>query len=434
MTPQLLSVGRSMHALAAELYPICRSITGAGLRQTLDLIGRQIRLERQEIASGTRVFDWTIPPEWNLRDAWIKDDAGRRIVSLAECNLHVVNYSEPVRAKMSLAELRPHLFSLPEHPDWIPYKYSHWERSWGFCLADRQMRALPEAKYEVCIDATLEPGKLDWGECCLPGQSQQEVVISSHCCHPSLCNDNLSGIALAVELAKALGDRPRRYTYRFLFMPGTIGAIAWLARNQASVGRIHHGLVLTCVGDAGDVTYKKSRRGDAAIDRAMAQSLRDSGKNHAILDFSPLGYDERQFCSPGFNLPFGCLMRTPHGCFAEYHTSADNLEFIRPESLADSFATALSALEMLEKNAVMVNVNPHCEPHLGRHGVLAALRGHDRSRELQEAMMWVLNLGDGENDLMAVAQRSGLPFPLVSQAAQLLAGAALVARVPDGQE
>jgi aminopeptidase-like protein len=438
MTPPIstdpLDIGRSMHALATELYPICRSITGPGLRQTLDLISRRIPLERYQVASGTRAFDWTVPPEWTMRDAWIKDPAGKKIVSFADSNLHVVNYSMPFRGRLPLSELRPHLHSLPQHPDWIPYKYSHWEPTWGFCLTHRQLESLAEGTYEVCIDATLEPGQLDWGECFLPGKSSDEVLISSHCCHPSLCNDNLSGIALAVHLALALQKQERRYSYRFLFMPGTIGAIVWLSRNQAAAERIRHGLVLTCVGDAGPITYKKSRRGDADIDRAMMQMLRDSGRKGTVQEFSPQGYDERQFCSPGFNLPVGCLMRTPHGCFEQYHTSADNLDLIQPASLGDSFAAAMATIWMLEHNGIYRNLEPHCEPQLGRHGIFTAIRAHPQPQDFQLAILWVLNLGDGENDLLAIARRSGLPFELIAQAADLLASAALVARVADGRQ
>lgn len=420
-------IGRSMHALAAELFPICRSITGDGLRRTLRIIGQQIPLELHEVPTGTRVFDWTVPKEWNIRDAWIKDASGQKIVSFADSNLHIVNYSTPIRRRMTLAELRPHLFSLPTHPDWIPYRYSHWEESWGFCLRHGQLESLPDGEYEVCIDSTLADGHLTYGECFLPGETDDEVLISSHSCHPSLANDNLSGIALAVHLARAMQTRPRRYSYRFLFMPGTIGAITWLSLNESRATRIRHGLVFTCVGDAGKITYKKSRRGDAEIDRALAQVLRDSGQPHDLVDFSPYGYDERQYCSPGFNLAVGCLMRTPHGQFPEYHTSADNLEFIRIESLADSYAKALAAMELLERNRIYVNLNPKCEPQLGRHGVFTAIRAHAEPGAFQMAVLWVLNLSDGANDLLAIAQRSGLRFTLIADAAGVLVQRGLIA-------
>jgi aminopeptidase-like protein len=415
-------VGRSMHELAAELYPICRSITGQGVRQTLEILGRHVPLTFHEVLSGTRVFDWTVPREWNIRDAWIKNPRGEKIVSFADSNLHVVNYSTPLRRRMMLRELRAHLFSLPQHPDWIPYRYSHWEESWGFCLSDRLLQSLEDGEYDVCIDSTLADGSLTYGEFFLPGQTSDEVLISSHCCHPSLCNDNLSGIVLAVHLARAIAAeaQPRRYSYRFLWMPGTIGAIVWLSHNESRVGNIKHGLVLTCVGDAGNSTYKKSRRGDAPIDRAVAQVLGESGQPYALQDFSPDGYDQRQYCSPGFDLPVGCLMRTPHGKFPEYHTSADNLEFIRPRSLADSFDKAWAVMDLLEQNRTYVNLNPKCEPRLSKHGVSAAIGAHAQPQAFQMAILWVLNLSDGAHDLLTIARRSGLPFSLVAQGAQLL--------------
>ena len=424
------AAGRAMHALAAELYPICRSITGNGLRQTLGIVAKHIPLELHEVPSGTRLFDWTVPREWNIRDAWIKNDRGEKIVSLADSNLHVVNYSSPIHRRMTLAELRPRLFTLPEHPDWIPYRYSHWEESWGFCLTRRQLESLPEGEYEICIDSTLSDGHLTYGECFLPGQTSDEVLISSHCCHPSLCNDNLSGIALAVQLAIALAAQPRRYSYRFLFMPGTIGAITWLCLNESQVGNIKHGLVLTCVGDAGQSTYKKSRRGDAEIDRAAAQVLKDSGQAYEIMDFSPYGYDERQYCSPGFNLPVGCLMRTPHGRFPEYHTSADNLDFIRAHRLGDSYRKAIGVMDLLERNRTYLNLNPKCEPQLGRRGIFEAIRAHADPQAFQMAVLWALNLSDGSADLLTIAERSGVTFDLLANAAELLCRAVLLAPAP----
>ncbi len=283
--------------------------------------------------SGTQVFDWTIPREWNIRDAYIKDPAGSRVVDFRRSNLHVLNYSIPVHATLPLSELKQHLFTkFRESPGWIPYRTSYYKENWGFCLAHEQMLAMPDGQYEVRVDSSLEEGSLTYGECYLPGDSPEEVLISCHACHPSLANDNLSGITVATWLASFLSRRKHHYSYRFLFLPGTIGAIAWLALHRETASRIRHGLVLTCIGDAGGFHYKKSRRGDAEIDRAAAHVLQHSGEAHEILDFSPYGYDERQYCSPGFNLAVGCLMRSVWGQFPEYHTSADNLEFIQPAS------------------------------------------------------------------------------------------------------
>src|SRR6266436_1288291 len=425
-----LTVGREIYALMRELYPICRSITGDGFRETIAHIGKEIPLEVHEVPSGTQVFDWIVPKEWNIRDAYVKNSRGERIIDFRRHNLHVVNYSVPVHRKMSLAELRTHLHTLPDHPDWIPYRTSYYKENWGFCLSHNQLQTMGEDEYEVCIDSALENGSLTYGECYLPGESRAEVLISCHACHPSLCNDNLSSVAVATFLAKYLCGARLRYSYRFLFIPGTIGAITWLSQNEADVHAIQHGLVLTCVGDRGHITYKKSRRGDAEIDRAMAHVLKHSGQRYDIENFSPYGYDERQYCSPEFNLPVGYLMRTPHGKFPEYHSSADNLELMDPANLAHSLMTCLSVFYVLENNRWYCNQNPKCEPQLGRRGLYRAMGGN-RDEKLQEtAMLWVLNLSDGEHTLLDIAERSGLAFETVHDAAGLLLRHGLLKEVP----
>jgi len=424
------SLGDEIYSLIRELYPICRSITGEGFRQTLCRVRKEIPLEVHEVPSGTQVFDWVVPKEWNIRDAYVKNSRGERIIDFKSHNLHVVNYSVPVHRKMALAELRVHLHTLADQPDWIPYRTSYYKESWGFCLSHNQLQTLPEDEYEVCIDTTLESGSLTYGECYLPGESSAEVLISCHACHPSLCNDNLSGLAIATFLAKYLGEAELRYSYRFLFIPGTIGAITWLSQNEDHVNAVRHGLVLTCVGDQGHITYKKSRRGDAEIDRAMAHVLKNSGCRYDIENFSPHGYDERQYCSPGFNLPVGCFMRTPHGKFPEYHSSADNLELMDPTSLAHSLTTCLSVFYVLENNRSYCNQNPKCEPQLGRRGLYREMGGN-RDTKLQEtAMLWVLNLSDGQHNLLDIAERSGLAFETVHEAAGLLLHHGLLKEVP----
>jgi aminopeptidase-like protein len=420
--------GHRMYELITELYPVCRSITGNGVRETLRRIGRRIPLTVHEVPSGTRVLDWTVPDEWNIRDAYIKNAAGERIVDFQASNLHVVSYSTPVQGVMTRDELRPHLHTLPEHPDWIPYRTSYYERSWGFCLTHRQLEALQEGDYEVVIDATLGPGHLTYGECVLPGATDDEVLISCHICHPSLCNDNLSGIAVAVALAGELSVVPRRYTYRFVFIPGTIGAITWLARNEEVVSRIRHGIVLTGLGDAGYCRYKRSRRSVALVDRAFAHVLRHAGKEYGILDFEPYGYDERQYCSPGFDLPVGRFMRTPNGQYPEYHTSADDLRFVRPASLSDSVGTCLKVVEILECDARYVNLLPKGEPQLGRRGLYRGLRGSATLPGYEMALLWVLNLSDGRHTLLDIAERSQIPFGTVRQAADDLAEHDLLVR------
>ena len=409
-----------MMALAQELFPICRSITGEGLRATLRAVQRRIPITLQEVPSGTQAFDRTVPDEWNITDAYVRDSAGRRVVDFKVSNLHVVNYSEPVRTRLSLAELKKRLFSLPEHPDWVPYRTSYYDRSWGFCLSQRQLETLQDREYEAVIESTLAPGSLTYGELLLTGETSDEILISCHCCHPSLANDNLSGIALATELARFLGQRRHRYSYRFLFLPGTIGSITWLSRNEQNVSRIRHGLVVACVGDPGPLHYKKSRRGDAEIDRAVVHVLKHSGKEHRVLEFSPYGYDERQYCSPGFDLPVGSLTRTPHGRYAQYHTSADDLSLLRPEALADSLETYLAVLRVLEANLRYRSTNPKGEPQLGKRGLYRSIGGLPDPERQAFAMLWVLNLSDGSNDLLSIAERSGLPFELIHDAATRL--------------
>lgn len=414
------AVGNQAHRLIAELYPVCRSITGNGVRETLHRLQQEIPLETHEVPTGTTVFDWTVPQEWNIRDAYIKDQYGHKIVDLQQSNLHVVNYSVPVHRRMSLSDLKPHLHSLPDRPDWIFYKTSYYKETWGFCLSHRQLRNLEEGEYEVFIDSELTNGSLTYGELVLAGDSTEEVLFSTHICHPSMCNDNLSGIAIATMLAKYLQNQPRRYTYRFLFIPGTIGAITWLARHHESTRQIKHGLVLTGLGDSGGLTYKKSRRGDAFIDRVVKHVLLRSDQAGTLLDFSPYGYDERQYCSPGFNLPVGRLSRTPFGEYPEYHTSADNLNFVKPEALAGSMFMLMDVINILENDKKPVNQQPYCEPQLGRRGLYDAIGAE------QLAMLWVLNYSDGMHSLLDIAEKSGLKFDVIEQTARLLSAKMLL--------
>lgn len=411
--------GDAMHRLIEELYPICRSITGDGVRATLGCLSPYLPLEIVEIPTGTRVLDWTVPREWNIRDAFIKRLSGERVVDFWSSNLHVVGYSAPVHAVMSLADLRSHLHTLPAQPDWIPYRTSYYAETWGFCLSHKQLESLGDEVYEVCIDSTLEDGFLTYGECLIKGESSDEVLISCHVCHPSLCNDNLSGIAVAAALAQELSRRPTRYSYRFVFVPGTIGAITWLARNRSVLERVKHGLVLTCLGDAGRITYKKSRGGDAEIDRAVAYVLQQRASKFAIRDFSPDGYDERQYGSPGFNLPVGCLMRTPHGAFPEYHTSADDPSFVRPAALRDSARTCLEVIDVIENNRIYRNLQPFGEPQLGRRGLYESLGGQVAS-DFRLAMLWLLNMSDGTNSLLDIAAKTSLPWQSVKEAQRAL--------------
>jgi aminopeptidase-like protein len=414
-------IGDKIFALAANIYPICRSITGDGVRDTLHELGKHIPLEIHEVPTGTTVFDWTIPREWNIRDAYIKNERGEKIVDFAKSNLHLMSYSVPVQRRIPLSELKDHLHTLPGQPDLIPYRTSYYREDWAFCVAHRQFESLQEETYEVLIDSSLAEGYLTYGEYFHEGETPDEFLFSAHVCHPSLANDNCSGVALLAYLAEGLAALRTRYSYRFLFAPGTIGAITWLARNEDNSQRIKHGLVVSMVGDAGGPTYKQSRRGDTMIDRAMVHVLQHSGLKPAILEFSPYGYDERQYCSPGFNLPVGLFQRSRFGEIPQYHTSADDLDFIRPEHLGESYRLITQTLDVIENDTTYVNLLPNCEPQLGRRGLYGAVGGDKDSAAANMAMLWILNLCDGAHSLLDIAQRAGLPFEVISRTADRLA-------------
>lgn len=416
-----------MRASMEELFPICRSITGPGVRETLARLQAQIPVRRESIPSGEPVLDWTIPDEWSIRDAYIRRvGSEQRIVDFCVSNLHVVNYSEPVHKVLTLEELRPHLHTLPDRPKWVPYRTSYYARTWGFCLAHEVMEQLVPGDYEVLIDSELKPGFLDYGELLIPGQTNEEVLLSTHICHPSLANDNLSGIAVLCEVARWLLARESlRYSYRLLWLPGTIGAIAWLARHQAVVGRVQHGLVLTGLGDSQPFTYKCSRRGGADIDRIVRNALA-SRTDARVVTFSPYGYDERQYCSPGFDLPVGRLTRGVHGEFPEYHTSADNLAFVDDGKLAESLEFVAEILGTIEANYRPLNVAPFGEPQLGRRGLYSRIGGGIDQRSVEMAYLWVLSCADGTADLCDISRRSGLPFGVIAEAATRLTAANLV--------
>jgi aminopeptidase-like protein len=427
--------GAALYAHVEALFPICRSITGNGLRRTLAYIRDRIPLEVREIPSGTSVLDWTVPPEWNVRSATIRTLAGDTIVDFTNNNLHILQYSKPINQVMRREELEDHLHSLPGQPDVVPYRTGYYADTWGFCLAHRDRLRLTESAYHVEIDATITPGSLSYGECHLPGELSDEVLFSIHCCHPSLANDNLSGIAVGVELAKALAVGPRRFSYRFLFAPGTIGAIAWLHANRDAATRICHGLVLSCLGDDAAPSYKRSRRGDAPIDRYSAYVLRNEGHSDRVAPFTPFGYDERQYCSPGFNLPVGCFMRSPSGTFPQYHTSADNLDFVNPTALQDSLRVIRRIVNCIERDAIWRNACPFGEPQLGRRGLYQAIGGNSRDAQSfdsfdQVTLLWVLNFADGRHSLLDIAERSGQRFEAVAAAAAALHKAGLLLHEP----
>jgi aminopeptidase-like protein len=414
------SIGEQMYSYASEMFPICRSITGNGVRETLKIIQGLLPLQVHEVPSGTKVFDWEVPKEWNIKSAYIKNSKGEKVLDFANCNLHVLNYSVPVHKKVSWQELKSHLFYLQEHPDWIPYRTSYYKEDWGFCMSYNQFLTLQDDTYEVFIDSTLSPGHLSYGEYYIPGETSEEVLISAHICHPSLANDNLSGISVSTFLAKHLQEKKTRYSYRFLFIPGTIGAITWLALNEATAGSIKHGLVLSLLGDTGNFTYKKSRQDTSEIDRIAEYVLKSRSSENKVIEFIPYGYDERQFCSPGFNMAVGCLSRTTYGQYIQYHTSADNLSFIRPTQLEESLQTTIEIVETLEANQKYLNLNPKCEPQLGKRGLYNLKGGNNEAKEFQMALLWTLNLSDGMHSTLDIAKRSGIHFRFIAEAVNRL--------------
>jgi aminopeptidase-like protein len=424
---------RRMRAWMVRAYPVLRSITGDGVRRTLDLIEEAlpagVLLQRDSVPSGTDVFDWTVPEEWNVREAWIADASGRHVVDVRDHTLHLVGYSAPFRGRLPLEQLHGHLHSLPDLPDLIPYRTSYYHRDWGFCLADRQRQALLPGEYEVVVNTELAPGELVLGEVVLPGREPEEVLVSAHVCHPSLVNDNLTGIAAALELLALLAARQdRRYTYRFVFAPGTIGSLAWLWRNPDARERVAHGLVLTGLGGGGPLVYKQTRRGTATVDAAAAHVVGRRGGE--VRRYSPYGYDERQYNAVGFELPVGRLTRTPHGEYPEYHTSGDDLDFVTDDELEEAVRAVAEIVAVLEGDRRYLNLSPYGEPQLGKRGLYPTMGGQ-RATDAVMAMLWTLAYADGDFSLLDVAELADLPFSVVRGAADDLMAAGLLAEVAD---
>jgi len=456
-----LGIGKEMFQLMEELFPICRSITGNGVRQTLEIIKKHISLETREIPSGTKVYDWTIPKEWNIQNAYIIDPNGKKIVDFRKSNLHVVNYSIPINQKISLSELKKHIHIIPEKPDLIPYVTSYYSENWGFCMSYNQFLGLKEGEYHVVIDSKLDNGSLTYGEYLIPGKSEDEILLSCYVCHPSMCNDNLSGVVLLTMLAKYIQNFKNNYSIRFLFIPETIGAITWLHINETHISKIKHGLIATCLGDSGFLTYKRTRSNDEEIDKTVENILKKLGAKFRVLDFFPWGSDERQFCSPGFNLPVGSLFRSIYGSdeFPEYHTSGDNLNFMSVKSLAESFATYLLVLFELENNFHLhlqnsksnisknlknqtenktsesdkyLNLNPKCEPQLGKRGIYHQIGGQEstmKQRKIEFAIFWILNLSDGNNTIQDISKRSGISLEDLQISIKILINSKLLQKI-----
>ena len=426
---KLLDTDQALHDLCTRLYPVCRSITGNGVRETLAILQEFLPIELDEVPSGTPVFDWQVPKEWNIRDAFVEAPDGRRVIDFAASNLHVMSYSTPVDAVMPLPDLQRHLFSLPEFPDRIPYRTSYYSENWGFCLRHADREALVSGDYRVRIDSTLAPGSMTLGEYFIPGATADELLISTHVCHPSLANDNLSGMAVAVALARSMAARHvrPRFGLRFIFIPGTIGAITWLAVNRHKITNIRAGVVLSGVGDPGPLTFKRSRQGDGLLDRAFARVLADRGNR--VRPYLPYGYDERQFCSPGIDIPMGCLMRTPYGEYDAYHSSADDLDLIRPEALGDTLRACEAAIDSVLTSPRYRSLNPECEPQLGRRGLYDAIGGNNEAKALQLALLWLLAYADGRHTLDDLVGMSAMPRGILEQAASLLARADLLQQI-----
>ena len=423
--PDPRDVGEELLALMQELFPIPRSLTGDGVRETLRVLGRDLPLELVETPSGTRVFDWTVPREWNLRGAWIESANGQRIVDSANSTLHVLGYSTPVDTVIPLDALRDHVFTHAEDPGLIPYRTSYWKEQWGFCMSQGQLDSLADGEYHAVVDASLEDGALTSGEVNLRGETDAQFLLTTHICHPALANDNLSGVVLLWALARTLAAQELTHTFRVLWSPGTLGPLCWLDRNRDVLDRVRHGLVVSCVGDPGPLRYKRSRRGNALVDRAAAHVL--EGEPASILsEWQPTGGDERQFCSPGFDLPVGTLSRTPHGLFPQYHSSADDLSLVTAEALGSAFRTALTIIDLLETNASYRNLSPYGEPQLGKRGLYQSVPD-GTNPEL--AYLWLLSLSDGNSDLLAIAERSGLPYDAIHRAAETLERHELLERV-----
>lgn len=400
--------GQDMHAWACDLFPIMRSLSGPGVRQTLEYFRDLLPgMEIHSVDSGTQCFDWTVPDEWTFRAAWIEDEAGKRVIDAANHTLHVVNYSEPVDCWLTLDELQPHLYSAPETPDWIPYVTSYYRRHWGFCLTHNQRQALKPGRYRVVIDTDLQPGAINYGELVLPGRETAEILISTYVCHPSMANNELSGPVLAAALGRWLAGRDRRFTYRILFLVETMGAVAYLSRHwQHMKAHTRAGFVLSCVGDERGYSFLPSRRGDTLADRAARRALRDvAGEDWQSYSFLQRGSDERQYCSPLIDLPVALMMRSKFGEYPEYHTSGDDLSLITPKGLAESFGLYTHALDLLEKNKKLRATVP-CEPQLGKRGLYPTISTRDSYLQAQ-TMVDVLAYADGSLDIIGLADVLG---------------------------
>ena len=426
--PEEDSLAVQMHQLAGRAFPICRSLTGNGVRETLGIISKIIPLSINEVPSGTEVFDWTVPKEWNIKDAYIADEDGNRIVDFQKNNLHIIGYSTPVDQWLTLDELQKYLHSLPDQPTAIPYLTSYYKERWGFCMTHNQRLKLKDGNYHVVIDSTLEEGNLTYGECILKGETSQEVFLSTYICHPSMANDDLSGPVVTTFIAKWLASQPRRYTYRIIFIPETIGAITYLSRNLEQMQKnTVAGFNITCIGDQGSHSCVLSRYEDTLADRAVSNVLSFAFPQHIQYSYLDRGSDERQYCSPGVDLPLVTLCRSKFGAYPEYHTSLDNLDFVTPDGLQGGYDYVKKCIEVVEHNKTY-RVTCHAEPQLGKRGLYPNLSTKNTSAVV-ETMMDFIAYADGTNDLLEISHIISKPVWDILPIVEKLSAAGLLEEV-----
>ena len=403
-------IGREIHVFAEQLWKINRSLTGEGVRETLKHIKEHLpSLEVKSVASGTKVFDWTVPKEWIVREAYIITPEGKRICDFNENNLHLLGYSIPFSGKVSLEELQRHLYSLPEQPDAIPYITSYYKERWGFCISNAAREKLTEGEYEVCIDTNLFEGCLNYGEVVIPGECSKEIFLSTYICHPSMANNELSGPTVVTYLAKWLSQlKTRRYTYRIVFIPETIGSITYLSENYQDLKKkVVAGYNVSCVGDDRAYSYLPSRNGKTISDKVARHVLKWIDSSYVSYKWIDRGSDERQYCAPGIDLPIASIMRTKYGRYPEYHTSLDNLiDVVTPKGLDGGYWALLRALELLEKN-YKYKINVLCEPQMGKRGLYPTL-STEKSGDEVKVMMTFISYCDGEHDLLEIADLIGV--------------------------